>query len=132
MSKGLWLTSLEEHRRVYTSEDAGHFSVLLACCYGIDMNRGGWAIITEVETEGALKRGVFNPAFPVVRTSTLSTTSVIYELEHVIKFIVRNIKRKLNTYDDHTILKEIVKSGRSRAITEVMIINLRMYSLYRS
>ena len=57
--------------------------------------------------------------------------NVICELEHVIKFIVRNIKRKLNTYNDHTISKEIVKSGRPRAITEVMIIDLRIYLLHR-
>ena len=58
--------------------------------------------------------------------------NVICELEHVIKLIVRNIKRKLNTYDDYTVSKEIVKSGRPRAITETMIIDLRMYLLYRS
>ena len=56
--------------------------------------------------------------------------SIICEFEHVIEFIVRNIKRKLNTYDDYTILKEIVKSSRSRAITEVIIIDLRMYLLH--
>ena len=38
----------------------------------------------------------------------------------------------MNTYDDYIILKEIVKSDRSRAITEVMIINLRMYLFHRS
>ena len=58
--------------------------------------------------------------------------SVICELEHVIKPTVRNIKRKLNTYDDHTTSKKIVKSDRPRAITEVMIIDLRMYLLHRS
>ena len=60
------------------------------------------------------------------------TNSVICELEHVIKLIVRNIKKKLNTYGGHIISKEIVKSDRPRAITEAMIIDLRMYLLYRS
>ena len=58
--------------------------------------------------------------------------SVIYELEHIIKLTVRNIKRKLNTYDNHTISKKIVKSDRSRAITEVMINDLKIYLLHRS
>ena len=58
--------------------------------------------------------------------------SVICELEHVIKLIVRNIKRKLNTYGGHTTSKEIVKSDRLHAIIEVIIIDLRMYLLYRS
>ena len=58
--------------------------------------------------------------------------NVICELEHVIKLTVRNIKRKLNTYDDHTISKKIVKLNRPRAITEVMIINLRIYLFHRS
>ena len=57
--------------------------------------------------------------------------NVICELEHVIKLIVRNIKRKLNTYNDHTILKKIVKLNRSRAITEIMIIDLKIYLCYR-
>ena len=53
--------------------------------------------------------------------------NIICKFEHVIKFIVRNIKKKLNIYDNHTILKEIVKSDRSRAIIEVIIIDLRIY-----
>ena len=58
--------------------------------------------------------------------------NIVCKLKHVIKVIVQNIKKKLNIYDDHTILKKIVRSDRSRAITEVIIIDLRMYLSYQS
>ena len=57
---------------------------------------------------------------------------VIYELEHVVKSTVQNIKKKLNTYEGHAASKKLAKSKRSRTITEVIIIVLRMYLFYRS
>ena len=58
------------------------------------------------------------------------TNGAICKLERVSKSTVQNIKRKLNTYGGHTISKELAKSGRSRAITEVMAVDLRIYLLY--
>ena len=57
---------------------------------------------------------------------------VIYELEHVVKSTVRNIKKKLNTYEDHAASKEFAKSKRLRAIIEVITVVLKMYLLHRS
>ena len=57
---------------------------------------------------------------------------VIYELKHVVKSIVQNIKRKLNMYEDHATSKKFAKSKRSRTITEIITVILKIYLLYRS